>query len=214
MTVINSPRSLLLFGFGLTGLSLITFSYSWIVLFSIIPILMYLMKSKGLSRQHITLDFYLGGVILCGFANIFLFQMSPENWGIGLNGWITVVARTIAWVLVCSFSALAYGALGYCLSSIKMADRRIFVLPLLFPVAEVLRSYLFAAMAYGPNGSLSPNFNWGSLAVPASGTILVYSSRIIGFFGLTFIVVLKNISFPNDFMCYCISYYSWMENGR
>ena len=156
--------------------------------------LMYLTKSKGLSRKQITLDFYLGGFILCGFANIFLFQMSPENWGIGLNGWITVVARAIAWVLVCSFSALAYGALGYCLSSIKLADRRIFILPLLFPVAEVLRSYLFAAMAYGPNGSLSPNFNWGSLAVPASGTILVYSSRIIGFFGLTFITVLVNLA--------------------
>ena len=139
------------------------------------------------------LDFYLGGLILCGFANLFLFQMSPENWNIGLSGIITVVARIIAWLLVCSFCAIAYALLGFFLGNIRKTTGRIIALPLLFPAMELVRSYLYAAISYGPKGSFSPNYNWGSLAVPGAGTVLVYNSRILGFFGISFAVVLCNV---------------------
>jgi apolipoprotein N-acyltransferase len=146
------------------------------------------------TKKQVLFDFYIFGLVLCGFANTFLFQMSPENWNIGLNGWITVVARSIAWVLVCSFSALAYVVLGLALMRIESFQNKLLLLPLLFPAVELLRSYMFAAMAYGPKSNFSPNFNWGSLAVPGSGTFLVYNSRVLGFFGITIVVILINIA--------------------
>jgi apolipoprotein N-acyltransferase len=157
-----------------------------------IPMLFYLMKSRERTINQSVSDFYIFGLILCGFANLFLFQMSPENWNIGLSGWITVLARLIAWCLVCLFSALAYALLGYCLGIIKNVQYKFYAFPFLFPIAELIRSYLYAAMSYGPKGSFSPNFNWGSLAVPGSGTVLVYSSRILGFFGISLLVILFN----------------------
>lgn len=192
-SLFSSSRFLILCSGFLVGISLVT-SLSWIVCFSLIPLLFYINKSLRITRKGITVDFYIFGLILCGFANIFLFQMSPENWNIGLSGWITIVARVIAWCLVCGFSALAYALLGFLIGSIKSIHQRIIALPLLFPLMEVLRSYLYAAIAYGPKGSFSPNFNWGSLAVPGSGTSLVYSSRIIGFFGISLLVIFVNIA--------------------
>ena len=178
----------------IAGVSFMVLPLSWVVCVSLVPLLFYVHYSSKRSLKQIVSDFYILGLILCGFANLFLFQMSPENWNIGLSGWITVVARTIAWCLVCSFSALAYALLGYCIANIKSIQHRIIALPFLFPLTELLRSYLFAAMAYGPKGSFSPNFNWGSLAVPGSGTFFVYSSRIVGFFGITFLIVIINIA--------------------
>jgi len=146
------------------------------------------------TKKQVLFDFYIFGLVMCGFANMFLFQMSPENWNIGLNGWITIVARCIAWVLVCSFCALAYVVLGLSLMHIQSFKNRLLLLPLLFPAVELLRSYMFAAMAYGPKSNFSPNFNWGSLAVPGSGTFLVYNSRILGFFGITIAIILINVA--------------------
>jgi apolipoprotein N-acyltransferase len=192
--VIHEPRSLMLIGCTLTGISFIVLRLSWIVCISLVPIFLYLKKSGNRERKTIIKDFYIGGFILSGFANLFLFQMSPENWNIGITGWVTVVARLIAWFLVCSFGALAYAGIGFLIACFKSVQSRILILPFFFPLAELLRSYLFAFMAYGPQGSFSPNFQWGSLAVPGSGTPLIYSTRILGFFGLTFLIIVINLS--------------------
>jgi apolipoprotein N-acyltransferase len=87
---------------------------------------------------------------------------------------------------------------------------------------ELARSYLFAIMAYGPHGKLSPNFNWGSISVPASGTPLVFATRMVGFFGLTFLVLVINIciyslvtryyrgrSIAALCIVFCLTYISW-----
>lgn len=140
------------------------------------------------------MDLYAFGFIVSAFANFFLLEASPNNWAVIVRGWFAVVAPTMAWLMISSFSALAFLGLAEVLRRIPSNVWRLSALPLLFALTELLRSYLFAVMAYAPHGSMSPNFNWGSLAVPASGTPLVYASRIVGFFGLTALVVGINVA--------------------
>lgn len=165
----------------------------WLIYIALVPLIAYLPSINKTPSKRVIRDYYFAGFILCGFANIFLFQLAPENWTIQLNGWFGYASRFISWILICSICAVSYGLLGYILTKIKYDSLKLLFLPFLFATTELIRSYLFAIMAYGPHGSLSPNFNWGSIAVPASGTPLVYSSRILGFFGLTFLVVVINI---------------------
>ncbi len=166
---------------------------TWLIFIGLIPLISALPTLSGRSTRSIIFDFYIGGFLLSGIANLFLFQLAPENWTIQLHGWFGIISRFMAWLLVSSFCALSYTVLGFVLSRIRDFNQQLIILPLLFPLAEFIRSYLFAMMAYGPNGNLSPNFNWGSIAVPAAGTPLVYSSRLFGFYGLTLLVVIINI---------------------
>lgn len=185
-------RFRLYLSFVFLGITMVWPGSRWLIFVALIPLITYLPHMQKMTRRQVLKDFYFSGFILCGFANLFLFQVAPENWTIQLQGWFGVVSRLMSWLLICGFCALSYGLLGVLLHKIKSFKRQLVLLPLLFPLAEILRSYLFAAMAYGPNGSFSPNFNWGSIAVPASGTAIVYASRIVGFFGLTLLVVLIN----------------------
>lgn len=179
--------------FYLLGIAMIWPDGKWLLFFALIPLITYLPYINKKSVKQIVRDFYFGGFLLCAFANLFLFQIAPENWTVQLRGWFGLFSRFISWIIVCSFCALSYAGLGYALVKIKSNNKRLLFLPFIFPIVELLRSYLFAFIAYGPHSNLSPNFNWGSIAVPASGTPLVYNSRILGFFGLTLLVVVINI---------------------
>ncbi|MEI6481279.1 MAG: nitrilase-related carbon-nitrogen hydrolase [Candidatus Saccharibacteria bacterium] len=160
---------------------------------ALLPLVHYVIQLSKIPRRSIVLDFYVAGFILCGFGNLFLFDLDPQNWSVKLSASFALFATFLAWMLICSFCALSFLAFGAFLAKLPKTSQAILSLPFAFAVAELIRSYLFAIMAYGPHGKLSPNFNWGSLAVPASGTPLVYASRLVGFFGLTALVVAINI---------------------
>lgn len=189
-----STSSKLFISFVLLGISMIWRHGGWLTFVALIPAISYIASLDKISTRDTVKNFYFAGFILCGFANLFFFELAPENWTIVLNGWFGFASRFISWMLICIFCALSYALLGYILKRIKCSRNRLLALPLLFALCELLRSYLFAVVAYGPHGSFSPNFNWGSIAVPASGTPLVYSSRLFGFFGLTVLVVSINIA--------------------
>lgn len=177
----------------LIGLSLLVSRLSFVVFFALIPLVLYIERMNKLSTKRIRTDFYLFGVIVSMFANFFLLEASPNNWFVVVKGWFAFVAPLMAWLMISFFCGLACLLLGEALRRLPNTAWRIGLLPLLFALMEVLRSYLFAIMAYGPHGSLSPNFNWGALAVPASNTPVVYMSRFSTFFGLSAIVVVINI---------------------
>lgn len=178
----------------LVGLCMVVRGSEWLIFVALLPMIYYVFKSVRLSNKRILVDFYVFGFIVCGFANWFLLQVSSQNWTVGLQGWFVSVATGLSWLLICGFCSVSFLVLGLILSKITTPKIRLLALPFLFPMTELLRSYMFAAMAYGPHGSFSPNFNWGSLAVPASGTPLVFASRFVNFFGLTSLVVIVNLA--------------------
>lgn len=186
-------RLRLYISFYILGITMIWPDGKWLIFIALVPLISYIPHMNKMKLRTVLKDFYFGGIILCGFANLFLFQVAPENWTIELNGWFGALARIVSWLLTAFVCAIAYVFIGYILYSVKNFKWQLVALPVLFPIAELLRSYIFAFGAYGPHGNISPNFNWGSMAVPASGTQLVYCSRLLGFFGLTFLVVIINI---------------------
>lgn len=186
-------RARLYLSFYLLGMAMVWSGGRWLVFVALLPLLSYLPYASSKPLRQVVADFYMAGFLLCGFANLFLYQVAPENWTIELRGWFGLVSRFMSWILVSGFCALAYAGLGFLLAKIKTNSLRLLMLPFLFALAELVRSYLFAIMAYGPHGKLSPNFNWGSIAVPASGTPIVYNARVFGFFGITLFVVVVNI---------------------
>ena len=191
--VMLARRSTIYLSSLLTGVTFVVRGSEWLLVISLLPLVYYVMHMHKNTLRQTLLDFYVAGFILCGFGNLFLFDLDPQNWSVKLSASFALFATFLAWMLICSFCSLSFVALGAFLAKLPKTSQAILSLPLAFTIAEIIRSYLFAIMAYGPHGKLSPNFNWGSLAVPASGTPLVYASRLVGFFGLTALVVAINI---------------------
>lgn len=191
---LHSPRARLYTSFFLVGLAAVIRGGEWIIFVALVPFLTYLPHLFEYPTKTVRRDFYWTSFIVCGFAYAFLFQMAPQNWTVALTGWFGFASRALAWIMVSFFCAISFWVVGLLLLKIKNFNRQLVALPFIWVLGEILRTYLFAVMSFGPGGSLSPNFNWGSIAVSAAGTPLVYASRYVGFFGLSALVVIVNIA--------------------
>jgi len=169
----------------LIGLSFIVFGLEWLTFLSFIGWLYYADNLKLFTKKQILIDFYLGTFIVSGFAYCWLMQAEAQNWNVSLHGWFKVVAQIISWLLVCTFTSIGGLLLGWFMAKYSKHKNRLLIFVLLVPLAEIVKSYLFAVISYGNGGSLAPNFFAGSLAVSASGTPLVFASRFVGLIGLS-----------------------------
>lgn len=191
--VTRSPRFRVYLSFLLLGISSIIDVAAGIIFLALIPLLSYLPHMYKYSAKTVRRDFYWASFITCGCSYLFIFQMAPQNWTTVLTGWPGLASRTLAWVLVSFICAFSFWVVGIVLYKIKTLKYQIILLPFIWVAGDILRTSIFAVVTYGPGGSLSPTFNLGSLAVAASGTPLVFGSRLVGFYGLVILVVTINI---------------------
>ncbi|MFO0920429.1 MAG: nitrilase-related carbon-nitrogen hydrolase [Candidatus Saccharimonadales bacterium] len=177
----------------LLGFSFIISGFEWLTFLSLLGWLYYVDNLSELTNKQILQDFYIGTFLVMGLAYCWLMQAEAQNWNVSLHGWFKVVAQIVSWLLVCSFVSLSGLILGWIMSKFVKNRYRILIFVLCLPVIEVIRSYLFAIISYGTGGSLAPNFFVGSIAVSASGTFLVFASRLIGFVGLSLFGLLLSL---------------------
>lgn len=163
-----------------------------LALVGLIPLFIYLNANKSMTRKQFLTDFYVLGFIISAFAYYFLSQSTLETWAVGVSGLMLFLAPFFTLIFLSSITALSTMILGYVIYKIK-PSYRIYSLILLWPLMEILRSEFFSLANFGPGGSVLPSFNFGTIAIHASGTPLIYISRFVGFYGLSGVVVLVNV---------------------
>jgi len=191
--LMNGYRYCCLISFLLLGLLCLKDGNFGILSFiSLVPLCIYLAKSKNRTQREFVRSFYIGGVILGAFSFLYMMQAIPDFWMHDLNSAVSFMSRLLSLVVVSTFTGLPVSFIGYCLYRINY-QYRIVSLILLWPIMEYIKSASVAFISYGPGGSFVPSLNFGSLAVSASGTPLVYITRFVGFYGLTAVTVLVNV---------------------
>lgn len=175
------------------GLSFIVTGFEWLTFLSLLGWLYYVDNIGKLTKKQILQDFYLGTFIVLGLAYCWLMQAEAQNWNVSLHGWFKIAAQVVSWLLVCSFVSLSGLIHGWIMSNFTRNKYRLLIFAFSLPILEVLRSCLFAVISYGSGGKLAPNFFVGSIAVAASGTHLVFASRLVGFIGLSLLGVLISL---------------------
>ena len=187
-----TARSKLFFSFAAIGIISIIHGAEPLIFIAVIPLFAYIKNVPKISKKQVYKDFYISGFIFCIIAFTFIWQMASRNWILAIPLWFTIIAQILAILYSASLCAVSFLLFAWLL--LKLPQRlRLIAIVLLWPLTELLRSYLFAIISYGPGASLTPNYNFGSLAVAASGTPLVFSARFVGFFGLSALVVLINL---------------------
>jgi len=78
--------------------------------------------------------------------------------------------------------------------NITTENKTILIIPVIWVVCEYFRSILFSILFMGDGGSIGPFWNFGTTGLLIADTPLKYSSRIIGLYGQSFIVITIAIS--------------------
>ncbi len=176
------------------GVSFINTNLAIGVLVGLVPVLLYAQRTQELPRKDILRSFYGAGVVFFMFCFVCITQTSPNTWT-ELDGGFATAAKYGTWLLVAAVCAIQFLIIGLLLDTYKSKPKLIvLLLPPVWVLSELVRNYLFAVLAMGPGGSLSPNWNLGNLGTAVAGTPLVYASRFFGLYGLTTIAVIANVA--------------------
>ena len=196
-----SPKisMVLLFLLSVVGLSLpfVWYQAGWLSIFSFVPFIFFL---KLISQKKLSVVRQLGLIWATGIAIFMIIlswalQTDPEKWAY-INGWQAVFgmwAVYVAFAIALSIQYLFFGGLFLAIKP-KFNNKSIFLLlPAMWCVAEATRSIMFSIFFMGPGGSIGTYWNFGVLGVAGAVTPLGYLARVVGMFGLSFIIVVVNI---------------------
>ncbi len=191
----NTPRATLYVSAVLMSLSLnVQLAAGLLALVSAGLLVLYVTKLPQAYSRRTCIDFFVYGCIVTGSGFSVIFDVVPSNWLIALPHWYSVAMQIITWLIVATICSTPYIILYLLLIKISKYRWRVASLVLSIPLLEIVRAYIFAIIAYGPGGTISPDFSLGSYATVAVSTPLVFASRIIGFYGLSAVVILLAIT--------------------
>lgn len=186
---------LILLSAALLSLPFINYYFGWLSPLGLLPFL-YLLKILQDNKVKKTLGYWwLVGFLSQIVVLVWMLQTQPERWA-GATGWSAIgglVFGYVAFALVMSAGFVLAGWL-YKLSKVNLQNPWVFiVLPAAWVIGEFSRSWLFSIISAGPNTTFGPFWNFGSLGFAASVTPLVFLARLVGLWGLSFVVVVVNL---------------------
>ncbi len=170
----------------------------WLVFVSVVPLLFLL---KALDKYQINNRSKVGYIWMAGWTMLvvvlgWMLQTQPERWtaaqgSLAIGG---LVFGYMAMSLCLSLGFVIFGCL-YIWLKVRLNQKRVFLLlPAAWVMGEWLRSWLFSIISWGPNTTFGPHWNFGTLGFALSPTPLIFASRLVGLYGLTFIVILINLA--------------------
>lgn len=184
---------------SILGLSLPFTHYfaGWLSLVGLVSFFLLLQRLQ--QKQYVAKEQFLT-IWLIGLASFLIvlswcLQTAPEKWAF-ISGWQANLALILVYLVFALIFSLQYVLFGLLWLKLKpnLYKKTIFlILPALWVVSEAARSLIFSLISFGPGGSIGINWNFGVLGIAASVTPLGYLARIVGMFGLSFVVVIINL---------------------
>lgn len=197
------PNSLKLLGLSVgaglvMAIPFLWYRLGWLVVVALLPFfyLLKILAKHKLNRRSVVGYVWVSGWIALLLVLGWMLQTQPERWS-AAQGWLATGGLIFAYMAMslCLSVGFVIFALLYSWLRVRLDQKRVFLLlPAIWVVGEWLRSWLFSLISIGPNTSLGPHWNFATLGFALSPTPLVFSSRLVGLYGLSFIVVAINLA--------------------
>lgn len=173
------------------------YSAGWLSLICMLPFLywLHLQNQYKLNKNFISSTWAIGVVFFFVVVG-WIISTRPDNWAY-VEGWQGGIGLLIIYLILVVFLSTQFFVIGYCYKRLKinlLSPITFIILPAVWAVSEVFRSYFFSIIAYGPNGSIGPYWNFGVMGFGAVVTPLGFVSRLVGLYGLSFVVVVINLA--------------------
>lgn len=179
------------------SLPFLSYSLGWIVLFSAVPFFWYINRINKIKlsvKQYIFRIWSIGivffSIVISWIYNIRATDLIADPWLRWLFLFLTLAIITV--VFSVGFLIFAFVIRRFKLSLEKPVS--FLAIPALWIVAEYIRSLAFSVVSYGRGASIGDFWNFGNFGFAASITPLAYAGRLIGFYGICFLVVIINMA--------------------
>ena len=170
---------------GLVGLSLV----------GMLGLMYCVVERKRVPRRFVGLSYLFGlvyfGVVMSWMFNIHATELIEDSFLAG-------VFKALTLFLIVSVLAVGFVITGVI---VKKALQRgmsqnwlLLIIPSAWVIGEYMRSVIFSVFSYGPGGSVGPYWNFGTVGFLAAETPLRYAGRLVGLYGLSFLVVFSAVA--------------------
>lgn len=178
---------------GCAALLSVGFLWSWawpLSLIGLVAGLHLLERSAELSRKQFTWYCLLFGYVFFGIVLNWIYKIKTtelieDTLYAGLFLGLTYILMVGAFAVGFLVFAVLYRGI-----SISVKNKTVLLTPVLWVIGEYFRSVFFSVFSLGDGGSVGAYWNFGTLGLLASETPLRYAGRIVGLYGLSFLVVL------------------------
>lgn len=186
-----------LFAGGCLAVPFLHYQLGWLIFVAFLPYIWLLQQlgTNNLSKRSQVGYIWLSGWTMLLGVTYWMVQTQPERWA-SLNGWWAICGLVMSYMFFSSILSLGFVVMGviYVWAKPQLSQKRIFaLLPAIWILGELARSWIFSIIAWGPNSTLGPNWNFGNFGFAASVSPLVYAGRFVGLFGVSFLVIVTNL---------------------
>ena len=175
-----------------------TYYLGWLSLVSLVPwlfLFQFMIDKKYTNRKQFLIIWLVGIFSFFGVLGWSL-QTNPQRWAF-VSGWQAITGQWLIYtvfVLLFSIQYAVFAALYLKLKPKLLDWRSYLIIPSIWVISEAARSLFFSLVMYGKGSLVGLHWNFGVLGAAASVTPLVYLSRLVGMFGLSFVVVMIGVS--------------------
>ena len=175
------------------------FGLGLIALIALVPLITYFsfQDKLGLRKKTVLINVWLAGLVHFLLLFSWMIQTDPITWT-PVEGTDKKVIKYLIYVVVALFYSLSWLAIGWITLKWKVFSNKPITVTLVFTliwiVLEFTRSYLFSWFMYEGNATIGAHWNFGTLAFSGAVTPLAFASRLIGFYGLSALVIFSNFA--------------------
>lgn len=166
----------------------------WLSLVAFIPLIIFLQRAHKYTTNQIIYSVTLAGYVF--FLGVFAWELqtTPNSWT-ALQGNLALFSKILVWLLSSLFATIGFWVLAKIIARFKTKPTQLLIgLPVTWALCELVRVFCFAVFTYGPGGSFSPNWNLGVAGLGIMPTPLAYSSRFVGLYGMSALLIVINIA--------------------
>lgn len=175
---------------------LLAFSFEpgmgWFALIALVPLLSFIEHENDLKK--ILILCWIGGVIFYFFSIGWFLKTSPTDWFMGNAS--RDFRFAVGFVLLSSVFTAGLGWPIFALIAKPLTGGKLtlLTLPSGWLLSEYIKFYLFSLVFFGPGASMGPYWNFGTLGLSIAETPLIFWSRLLGLFGIGFLVCFINLA--------------------
>lgn len=178
------------------SLPFLNYYFGWLSFLVLVPFFWYLnsLQKRSLSSKQFILRIWAIGFVFFFVTISWLFNIRATD--LIADPWLRWLFLSLTLIIIVTVYSVGFLIFAVVIKRFKISlddSKSFLLLPALWIVCEFLRSFAFSAISYGKGASIGDLWNFGNLGFSASVTPMAYGGRIVGFYGISFLVVLLNL---------------------
>lgn len=179
------------------SLPFLNYYLGWFSFLALVPFFWYLngLQKRNLSAKQFVLRIWAIGFVFFLITISWIFNIRATD--LIADPWLRWLFLSLTLIIIVAVYSSGFLIFAIVIKRFKinLKDPKSFLLiPAIWIVCEFLRSFIFSLVWAGKGATYGDFWNFGNFGFAASVTPMAYGGRIVGFYGISFLVVLLNLA--------------------